>query len=157
MEIVITAAAAAGIAAVVAWIVRGRSRVDRPSAPGPPTDPRKTRRREEAYAGAQHTAPAPAAGEPDLAHLREQVEVELRERRAEIVRPEERILQREESLETRLADLGRREQSLIDRERNAERLKEELREARHEHLREIERLAGLTQAQAKQILLRELE
>jgi ribonucrease Y len=157
MEIVITAAAAAGIAAVVAWIVRGRSRVDRPSAPGPPTDPRKTRRREGAYAGAQHTAPAPAAGEPDLAHLREQVEVELRERRAEIVRLEERILQREESLETRLADLGRREQSLIDRERNAERLKEELREARHQHLREIERLAGLTQAQAKQILLRELE
>ena len=56
----------------------------------------------------------------ELAQLREQVELELRERRAETVRLEERVLQREESLEARLEDISRRERSLVDRERNAE-------------------------------------
>jgi ribonuclease Y len=163
MEIAITAAAAAAVAAAVAWIVRGRSREDRSS--GSTADPshgstvlRRTEpSADELRAHTEQIKPPPPDGARDLAQLREQVELELRERRAEIVRLEERILQREESLEARLADLGRREQSLVDRERNAERLREELREARHQQLREIERLAGLSQAQAKQILLRETE
>jgi ribonucrease Y len=73
------------------------------------------------------------------------------------VRTEERILQREEALEAKLADLQRRDQSLADRERNAERMAEELRERRREHMRELERLSGLTQAQARQLLVREVE
>jgi ribonuclease Y len=162
MEIAITAAAAA-VAAAVAWIVRGRSREHRSS--GSTADPshgstvlhRTEPSADELRAQTEQIKPPPPDGARDLTQLREQAELELRERRAEIVRLEERILQREESLEARLAGLGRREQSLVDRERNAERLREELREARHQQLREIERLAGLSQAQAKQILLRETE
>ncbi len=54
-------------------------------------------------------------------------------------------------------DLERRERALEDRQRNLERSQEELKSARREQLRELERIAGLTAGQAKQILLRELE
>jgi ribonuclease Y len=169
MEIAITAAVAAGIAAAVAWVARGYGRRQAGAAPVGGTallDTRPEQPRIDApEVGAdrrkpREAHPAELAREDvkqELAQLREQVELELRERRAETVRLEERVLQREESLEARLEDINRREQSLADRERNAELLKNELREARHAHLRELERIAGLTQAQAKQILLREVE
>jgi ribonuclease Y len=169
MEIAITAAVAAGIAAAVAWVARGYGRRQAGAAPVGGTallDTRPEQPRIDApEAGAdrrkaREAHPAELAREDvkqELAQLREQVELELRERRAETVRLEERVLQREESLEVRLEDINRREQSLADRERNAELLKNELREARHAHLRELERIAGLTQAQAKQVLLREVE
>src|ERR671927_201523 len=110
MEIVISAAVAAVVAAALAWLVRGRTRHRR--------------------ATASPVGPAPEGRGSGLVG-----DQELRERRAEIVRLEERILQREESLEARLADVAHREQSLADRERNAERLREEVRAARQEHLR----------------------
>jgi ribonuclease Y len=152
MEILITAVAAAAIAAALAWAVRGRSRGGPTSAPpdvgrapaGPRSEPKQVE-------------PSATVAREEVDLLRRQIDEELRERRAEIVRIEERILQREESLEAKLAEFSRREQSLIDRERNTERLREDLRQARHEHLRELERISRLTQAQARQILLREME
>jgi ribonucrease Y len=158
MEIVITAAVAAAAAAAFAWVVRGRSR----AAPAggqvqsglvTSTRPLETREVEEAPAAET----AVVTTEKETASLRTRLEDELRERRGEIARIEERNLQREESLERRLAELDRREQSLADRERNAEHLREELRERRREHMRELERLSGLTQAQARQLLVREVE
>jgi len=127
MEIAIAVACAAALAGGLAWFVRGRS--------------------------SDHENSGPRA-----AHARAgQLEEENRTRRAEIVTIEERILKREETLETRTAEISRREQSLLDHERNVERQREELRQTRHEHLRELERVSGLTQAQAKQVLVRELE
>jgi ribonuclease Y len=169
MEIAIVAAVAAGIAGALAWVARGRGGQQVGATAGTGTamltrpEP-KLPRTEEPGPSAEAVAPAAdegqlaqADGHQAIAQLREQVELELRERRAETVRLEERVLQREESLEVRLEQLDRREQSLADRERNAELLKNELKEARHAHLRELERIAGLTQGQAKQILLREIE
>src|SRR5437867_204202 len=144
MEIVITAAAAAGIAGAVAWFARGRSRDNGHELPTDRVLHEAKRSAEEIRAEAEEIRLAQAEGQENLSRLREQVELELRERRAEIVRLEERILQREESLEVRLSDLARREQSLVDREQNVERLRSELREARQEQLRELERVAGLS-------------
>ena len=164
MEILITAAVAAAAAATFAWVARGRSRGAAAQADGrmqsglvPSTRTLETRTAEDEPTGEQaHVAAGPSADE-EIAGLRRRLEDELRERRGEIVRTEERILQREQALEATVADLQRREQSLADRERNAERLSEELREKRREHVRELERLSGLTQAQARQILVREVE
>ncbi len=84
-------------------------------------------------------------------------DVALRERRAEIVRIEERVLGKEEALDAQRAELARRERLLEERgelvEREAATLAQE-----HERLeRELERLAGVTAAQAKHMLLKELE
>jgi ribonuclease Y len=87
----------------------------------------------------------------------EDAEEELRARRAEIVRMEERALRQLQSVETQLRELERRHEALDDRERNLEHRAKEMKEARRQHLRELERIAGLSAAQARQILLKQVE
>jgi ribonucrease Y len=96
--------------------------------------------------------PAPA---PGLA--RDELEAELLERRGEIVRIEERVISKEEGIDAKLAELSRREQRLDDRERELDRQREVLEERKREHLHELERVAGLTASQARQVLLKEVE
>ncbi|MGI9020595.1 MAG: ribonuclease Y, partial [Solirubrobacterales bacterium] len=92
-------------------------------------------------------APVPAAGAAD----------ELRARREEIARMEERALRTSESMELQKADLGRRAQALEDRERNLAREVEELKRAKRVQRRELERISSLTAAQARQALVAEVE
>jgi ribonuclease Y len=99
-------------------------------------------------------APAPPPGPQSDGAGAEQ---ELLARREEIVRMEERALREVESVETQLRDLERRRESLDDRERNLDREREELKQAKRLHLRELERISGLSAAQARQILLKETE
>src|SRR4051794_34651173 len=82
---------------------------------------------------------------------------ELRARRAEIARMEERALRDIESLEVQQADLERRRQALEDRERNVEQQTEELKRAKRVQRRELERISGLSAAQAKQLLVSDIE
>jgi ribonuclease Y len=82
---------------------------------------------------------------------------ELQARREEIARMEERALREVHSLELKQADLERRQQVLDDRERNLERQAEELKRARRVQRRELERISGLSAAQAKQLLLADVE
>jgi ribonucrease Y len=88
---------------------------------------------------------------------RDELEAELLERRAEIARIEERVISKEEATDVKLADLARRVQVAADRERELDRQIELLEQRKREHLRELERIAGLSAAQAKQILLKEIE
>jgi ribonuclease Y len=97
-------------------------------------------------------APAPA---PPLA--RDEVEAELLERRGEIVRIEERVISKEEAIDAKLAELSRRDQRLDDRERELHHQRELLEQRKREHLRELERVAGLSASQAKQVLLKDVE
>ena len=146
MEILIAVLAAA-LAATVAWAVRGRSRTLQPAHDG---DVKAgARRREHAFAPERERATGATAQvtsadtAEELAHLRERVEDELGERRAEITRLEERILQREESLERRLTEVDARERGLNERGLDMERKAEALKLAAEEHLRELERVAGM--------------
>ena len=82
---------------------------------------------------------------------------ELRARREEIARMEERALREAESLGVQRSDLERRGQALEDRERNLEHATEELKQAKRVQRRELERLSGLSAAQAKHLLLAEVE
>src|SRR5687767_14697106 len=82
---------------------------------------------------------------------------ELAARRAEIARMEERALREVESLEVRRTDLERRAQMLEDRERNLSQQSEELKRAKRVQRRELERISSLSVAQAKQLLLAEVE
>jgi ribonucrease Y len=99
--------------------------------------------------------PAPPAAEP--AGADGGLADELRARREEIARMEEHALREAASIEARLADLDRRRQALDDRERNLDRQAEEVKRTKQVQRRELEQLSGLTVAQAKQILLKEVE
>jgi ribonuclease Y len=157
MEIVIAAVVAAVVAGGVMLMgLRLRGPAPRHAGPdmppaGPPRAPAAAQ--PVAAPGAQARAPAERAE----AEATASPSTELSERRAEIVRIEERLLTKEGRIDVRLAELERRERALEDRERNLTRLSEELKESRRQQLRELERVAGLSASQAKQILLRELE
>lgn len=89
--------------------------------------------------------------------LRGELEAEIHERREQIHRIEERVLAREQEVETKLRDLARREQGLADREAHARQLQEELKEAKQQAIAELERLSGMTVAEAKQHVLERAE
>ena len=82
---------------------------------------------------------------------------ELRARREEIARMEERALLESESIAVQRADIDRRLQALEDRERNLAKETDDLKQAKRVQRRELERLSGLSAAQAKQLLIAEVE
>src|SRR5947208_10800875 len=82
---------------------------------------------------------------------------ELRARREEIARMEERALRDTESLEVQQSDLERRLHALEDRERNLATQAEEVKQAKRVQRRELERISGLSASQARQLLIAEVE
>jgi ribonuclease Y len=78
------------------------------------------------------------------------------ERGADFGRREERLTAREQALDRAQADLERRAASIGERERDVERQREEVEERDRVRRDELERLAGLSAAQAKQILLKDV-
>ncbi len=89
--------------------------------------------------------------------VRGEIEGELRDRREELSKAEARQLQRDEQLDSRAADLERREQSLRDRDVNTQKLADEIRVAHEEAMIQLERISGMSAAQAKDALLKQTE
>jgi ribonucrease Y len=89
--------------------------------------------------------------------LRAEIEEEVQERRGQVLKAEERILTREEEVESKLVELGRREQGMADRETHLKQLQEEMKQAKVRELAEVERISGMTVGEAKQHLLERSE
>jgi ribonucrease Y len=85
--------------------------------------------------------------------LRSEIESEVQGRRIQIVKIEERVLQKETEVDAKLSEIERREQGLGDREVHVKALQEELKEAKDDALAALERMSGLTVHEAKQQLL----
>jgi ribonuclease Y len=85
--------------------------------------------------------------------LRAEVDQELKDKRAEVIRVEARATEKEEDADRRLGELSRREQSVADRESHLARLQIELEHSRDEQLRELERISRLTVNEARAELL----
>src|SRR4051794_4062645 len=145
MEIVLAALVAAAVSVAVVLVVQRPRAAQASAAPvGRTPEPRAPEPTE--------ARPAPAALEST-----DDVDEELRARRAELARPEERVRAKEQSLELQGQELHERQRSFDDRRRNLDKDIGQLKDAKREHVRELERLSGLSAGQAKQILLRELE
>lgn len=84
-------------------------------------------------------------------------EAELRARREEIVRMEERALRDLESARTRMREAERRSELAAERERELDQAEGEIEAARQAQLKELENISGLSRAQAKKILLKQVE
>ena len=89
--------------------------------------------------------------------LRSQTEAELKTRRDEILRLEQRIASKEENLDRKLETQERREHELNQQRDKLETFRTELDELRQRQLQEIERVSGLTQGEARDLLLQEIE
>jgi len=81
--------------------------------------------------------------------LRTDTERELERRREEVVRAEERLRAQEAEVERRGTEVTRSEQGIADRETHVKQLQHELGEARHKELRELERIARMSQIEAR--------
>jgi len=82
---------------------------------------------------------------------------EIKDRRAEIQRSERRVQQKEESLEKKLDALEKRETSLAAKEEDLAKKKEVISKLNEQRLQELERISGLTSEQAKDYLLKIVE
>lgn len=89
--------------------------------------------------------------------LRSEAENELRERRNEIQRQERRILQKEETLDRKLEQQERKEAELAEREKAIGDLQTKVEQLYKEQVSELERISGLTQEEAKNIILSNVE
>ena len=89
--------------------------------------------------------------------LRADVEQELRDKRAEIIKIEERVAAKEDEIDRKLTDFERHEQSFADRETHLKQLQEELKTATEGQLKELERISGMTVDEAKRHLLERSE
>jgi ribonuclease Y len=85
--------------------------------------------------------------------LRAEIEEELHARRATIARTEAQITAREAEVEQRLVELSRREQGIADRELHSKQVHDELKQAKQEEVKTLERVAGMTVSEAKAHLL----
>ena len=82
---------------------------------------------------------------------------EIRERRAEIQRNERRIVQKEENLDKKMEAIEKREAGFIAREEELSRQKAEIAKLSEERVQELERISGLTSEQAKEYLIKTVE
>ncbi len=82
---------------------------------------------------------------------------EIKERRAEIQRNERRIEQKESNLDKKLEAIEKREAGFAAKEEEISRQKEEVAKLNEERLQELERISGLTSEQAKEYLLKTVE
>ncbi len=85
--------------------------------------------------------------------LRTEIEQEVAHRRTEIAKIDERAQAAEQDVERRGQEVARREQGLNDRELHVRQLQEELKTAKDGAVKELERVAGLSVADAKHHLL----
>ncbi len=86
-----------------------------------------------------------------------ELDSEIKERRAEIQRNERRIEQKESNLDKKLDAIEKREAGFAAKEEEINRQKEEVARLSEERLQELERISGLTSEQAKEYLLKTVE
>ncbi len=96
--------------------------------------------------------------------LRTETELELRDRRTELQKQENRLLQKEENLDRkdetldkRENTLERKEESLNERQQHIEEMESKVDELVRKQEAEIERISGLTREEAKTIILSDVE
>jgi ribonuclease Y len=93
-----------------------------------------------------------SAKDEKMSLLRE-AEIEAKAKRAELALLETRLLSRDEQLDMRSDMLEQRDRKLLDREREFEQSRQELARAQQDHVAALERVSGMSAAEAKAQLL----
>jgi len=86
-----------------------------------------------------------------------ELDKEIKERRAEVQRYERRIQQKEENIDKKSDAIEKKEASLAAKEEELIKQKEKIAKLNEERVQELERISGLTSEQAKEYLLKIVE
>ena len=100
---------------------------------------------------------AMVAAKDEAYRLRAEMDRDNRDKRAEIGRLERRLAQKEEALEKRIESLEKKENGLSDKESEADTLRAELNNLVGRQRAELERIAQLPEAEARQQILKAVE
>jgi ribonuclease Y len=92
---------------------------------------------------------AQLAAKEESVRLRTELEQDIQDRRAKAFQAQERLRAAESEVDRRATEVDRREQGIADREQHARQLQEELKLAREQELKELERISRLTLGEAK--------
>ncbi|MBP3457632.1 MAG: ribonuclease Y [Lachnospiraceae bacterium] len=86
-----------------------------------------------------------------------ELDKEIKERRAEAQRYERRVQQKEENIDKKADAIEKKEASIIAREEQLSKQKAEIEKLNEQRVQELERISGLTSEQAKEYLLKIVE
>ena len=89
--------------------------------------------------------------------LKTTTDAECKERRAELQRQENRLTQKEATLEHKLEDAGQRERNLTNKEKELESIRVNLTEVKEEQLKQLELIATMSSEEAKKALFESME
>jgi ribonucrease Y len=117
----------------------------------------ETARKEAAIEARDEALKLRQSAEGEVAKLRQEVEGEVRTRMAEVQRREDRLLAREEGQDSKAATLDQREAGLNDREQALDQGRRELESEAEEQRRRLEQVAAMTSAEAKAMLVKQIE
>ena len=92
----------------------------------------------------------------EVLQIRNELDKEIKERRGDIQAQERRLIQKEENLEKRITVFDGKEKELERKLADNELKREELEQLHRQESEELQRISGLTQEQAKQLLLSNL-
>lgn len=96
-------------------------------------------------------------GRDEALRLRDEAEAEASRRRAEIGREEERQNRRRTELDRRLEQIEKRDQLLSKRQSAIDKRANELDDLHAEHVKELQRVSGMSLEEARGVLLAEVE
>jgi ribonuclease Y len=97
------------------------------------------------------------AAEKDALQIRNQAEADTQKRLQEQRREDERLQNRRETLDQRIDRLEDRERKLNQRQSRLDRMKNQIEDLHKQQTEELQRVANLTEEEAKEILLKEVE
>ena len=93
----------------------------------------------------------------ETVNRKNELDKEIKERRAEVQKQERRLISKEENLDKKSDALERRETNLTAREEELKKKSVEIEEIHNKKVQELERISGLTSEQAKDYLLKTVE
>ena len=93
----------------------------------------------------------------EIMNSKKELDQEIKERRGEIQKQEARIIQKEENLEKRADNYEKKERDLEHQQQEIEKKRNEVSKLHEQEIVELQRIASLTEAEAKKTLLAELD
>jgi ribonuclease Y len=98
-----------------------------------------------------------ADAKKEVDKVKASTDAEYRERRSELQRQENRLSQKTEGLERKQEGVEQRERNLANKEKEIANVRGELDEIRGQQLKQLEKISGLSTAEAKKIFLDTIE
>jgi ribonuclease Y len=93
----------------------------------------------------------------DVIKLRDDVETEMKQKRADLHRQDERLQKRQETLDRRFEGIDGRERAINKRQSALDRRSNEIEELHNQQQAEIQRISGLTREEAVELLLERVQ